>query len=68
MRLFLIAYVIAVIGLNFLVDNSLVFLLAVSSFPATIYLLLTKKKAKQKKPVTGNTVPAPHLESNPQEF
>lgn len=68
MRLFLILYVIVVIGLNFLVDDGPVFLLALSTFPATAYLLLTKKKTGQKKSVTQNKVQPEHIESNPLEI
>jgi hypothetical protein len=68
MRLFLILFVIAVICLNFLVDSSLVFLLALSTFPATIYLLLAKTRKKQTRSVVRNTTPVEHRESKPQEL
>ena len=49
MRLFLFTYVILFLALNFFVEDDLVFILALSTFPVSVYLLLTKRKAKTKK-------------------
>jgi hypothetical protein len=49
MRLFLILYVIIALYLNILLDNFIIFLFALSTFPVTIYLVLVKTKAKQRK-------------------
>ena len=50
MRLFLLLYVIIFISLNFFVDNFFVFLLAMSTFPVTVYLLVKSPKARKSKP------------------
>ena len=50
MRTFLILYVIFFVTLNFYVSSSLfVLLLAMSTFPVTVYLLLTEPKPKLRK-------------------
>jgi hypothetical protein len=50
MRLFLLFYVILFLALNFFFDDSLLFLLALTTFPVSVYLLVTKTKQKTKKP------------------
>ena len=59
MSLFLFFYVILFLTLNFYFDDSLFFLLALSTFPVSVYLLVTKPKAKQKtKKTTSPDQPA----------
>lgn len=49
MRIFLTLYVIVCITLNFFVSEFIVLLLAMSTFPVMVYLLITKPKPKVKK-------------------
>jgi hypothetical protein len=44
MRIFLTLYVIVFITLNFFVSELIVLLLAMSTFPVTVYLLVIKRK------------------------
>jgi hypothetical protein len=47
MRLFLLFYVILFLTLNFFFDDTLVFFLALTTFPVSVYLLVTKAKRKK---------------------
>ena len=44
MRAFLVCYVIGVLALNFQLDNPIVFYLALTAFPVTIYLVVSSSK------------------------
>ena len=48
MRLFLLTYVILFLALNFFFEDGLLFFLALSTFPVSVYLLVTKPKSKPK--------------------
>lgn len=48
MRPLLILYVIVFLTLNFLVEGDLILLMAMSTFPVSLYLLLRKPRAKRR--------------------
>ena len=47
MRAFLILYVVGVLALNFQLEDPIFFYLAMTAFPITVYLLITRSKKKQ---------------------
>lgn len=47
MRLLLIFYVIAFLVLNLCIDNYAVFLLALTTFPVAVYLLVTNTRSRE---------------------
>jgi Ca2+/Na+ antiporter len=48
MRILLFLYVIIFLTLNFLVEGDLILLMAMSTFPVSLYLLLRKPRSKRK--------------------
>lgn len=46
MRAFLILYVLGVLALNFQLEDTIFFYLAITAFPVTIYLLVSRSKKK----------------------
>lgn len=69
MRLFLLTYVILFLTLNLFVDDGLVFFLALSTFPVSVYLLVTKPKSKPKrqKPVHTDQTSEPKIIESRQQ-
>lgn len=55
MRIVLGLYVFIFVALNFVVDDPLIFVAAISSFPVALYLLLSKPKQKNRAPVVNKT-------------
>ncbi len=49
MRILLFLYVVVILLLNFLFDIELIFFFAISTFPVSLYLLLTKPKVRSPK-------------------
>jgi hypothetical protein len=59
MRAFLVCYVLGVLALNFRLENPVFFYLALTAFPVTVYLTLSrshnsKKQLKEEKVETVN--------------
>ncbi|RYZ47039.1 MAG: hypothetical protein EOO14_23975 [Chitinophagaceae bacterium] len=50
MRAFLILYVMGVLALNFQLEGPIIFYLAMTAFPVTVYLLVSRSKKKQAAP------------------
>jgi hypothetical protein len=57
MRAFLILYVVGVLALNFQLEDPIIFYLAMTAFPITIYLLVSRSKKKQAAPLPQQTTP-----------
>jgi hypothetical protein len=48
MRLLLFLYVVVFLTLNFLVEGDLILLMAMSTFPVSLYLIIRKPRSKRK--------------------
>jgi hypothetical protein len=55
MRILLLIYIIVFLLLNFFVDHPLIFYLAMSTFPLTVYLLIRRPRRKQRGPASPAT-------------
>ena len=61
MRLLLLFYVVIALTLNFLRDEDLFFYLAMSTFPVTLYLLLSNSKKRKIKSTVPDDQGKTHL-------
>ena len=52
MRAFLICYVLGVLALNFKLDDPIFFYLALTAFPVTVYLTVSRSKRNKKPAAT----------------
>ena len=65
MRAFLILYVMGVLALNFQLEDPIFFYLAITAFPVTVYLLVSR--SKKKKAMLPPQEPMPATEEDPEK-
>ncbi len=67
MRILLILYVIIFLTLNFLLEGDLILLMAMTTFPVSLYLLLRKPRSKRKQKPEAPDRPEPIPEPKREE-